>query len=135
MKKHILQENYERFFGTLNEMTKYSQEKVDQQEKMEKKLKSKKVDGYSFSIDQNSGGWEWNGPNGYFYATPWDTLIANAGGSSAGNPNIVKVEAYDEDNEEIMDTEMRYVHTGNMSKDMNAYLKIVKTIILKSKLK
>ena len=42
MKKHILQENYERFFGTLNEMTKYDQEKVDQQEKMEKKLKSKK---------------------------------------------------------------------------------------------
>ena len=119
----------------LKEITKYSQEKVDQQEKMEKKLKSKKVDGYSFSIDQNSGGWEWNGPTGYFYATPWDTLIANAGGSSAGNPNIVKVEAYDEDNEEIMDTEMRYVHTGNMSKDMNAYLKIVKTIILKSKLK
>ena len=107
MKKHILQENYERFFGTLNEMTKYDQEKVDQQEKMEKKLKSKKVDGYSFSIDQNSGGWEWNGSNGYFYATPWDTLIANAGGSSAGNPNIVKVEAYDEDGEEIMDKTRR----------------------------
>ena len=53
--KH-LKENYERFFGkqSLNEMTKYDQEKVDQQEMMEKKLKSKKVDGYSFSIDQNS---------------------------------------------------------------------------------
>ena len=61
--------------------------------------------------------------------------MAHSMGSSAGNPNIVKVEAYDEDNEEMMDTEMRYVHTGNMSKDMNAYLKIVKTIILKSKLK
>ena len=134
-KKHILKENYERFFGSINEMTKYDREKVDQQEVMEKKLKSKKVDGYSFSIDQNSGGWEWNGPNGYFYATPWDTLMVNSMGSSAGNPNIVKVEAFDNDNEEIMDTEMRYVHSGNMSKDLNAYLKIVKTIILKSKLK
>ena len=119
----------------LKEITKYDQEKVDQQDKMEKKLRSKKVDGYSFEVDQNSGGWSWDGPKGYFYATPWDTLIANAGGSSAGNPNIVKVEAYDEDGEEIMDTEMRYVHSGNMSKDLNAYLKVVKTIILKSKLK
>lgn len=133
--KH-LKENYERFFGTINEkMTEYSPEKVDQQDKMAKKLRSKKIDGYSFSLDPNSDAWTWDGPKGYFYATPWDTLMANSMGSSAGNPNIVRVEAYDEDNEEIMDTEMRYVHTGNMSKDMSNYLKVVKTIILKSKLK
>ena len=121
--KH-LKENYKRFFGktSLNEITKFDREKVDQQEKMEKKLRSKKIDGYSFEVDQNSGGWSWDGPKGYFYATPWDTLMVNSMGSSAGNPNIVKVEAYDEDNEEIMDTEMRYVHSGNMSKDMNCLL-------------
>ena len=133
--KH-LKENYERFFGTINEkMTEYSPEKVDQQDKMAKRLRSKKIDGYSFSLDPNSDAWTWDGPNGYFYATPWDTLMVNSMGSSAGNPNIVKVEAYDNDNEEIMDKEMKYVHTGNMSKDLNAYLKVVKTIILKSKLK
>tara|TARA_Y100000356_G_C11075290_1_gene191118 strand:- start:65 stop:469 length:405 start_codon:yes stop_codon:yes gene_type:complete len=133
--KH-LKENYERFFGTINEkMTEYSPEKVDQQDAMAKRLRSKKIDGYSFSLDPNSDAWTWDGPKGYFYATPWDTLMANSMGSSAGNPNIVKVEAYDEDNEEIMDKEMKYVHTGNMSKDLNAYLKVVKTIILKSKLK
>ena len=89
------------------------------------------------ALDQNLSRLVWEGDLKELTLTEnaQPALMANSMGSSAGNPNIVKVEAYDEDNEEIMDTEMRYVHSGNMSKDLNAYLKVVKTIILKSKLK
>ena len=87
-------------------MTEYSPEKVDQQDAMAKRLRSKKIDGYSFSLDPNSDAWTWDGPKGYFYATPWDTLMAHSMGSSAGNPNIVKVEAYDNDNEEKLADEL-----------------------------
>ena len=136
--KH-LKENYERFFGSINEkMTEYSPEKVDQQDKMAKKLKSQKVDGFSFSIDSNTDNWNWYNPksNIEIYATPWDTLVANSGMSgTAGNPNIVNVEVHDENGDQLMGKEFRYVHSGNMSKDISAYLKVIKTVILKAKLK
>ena len=48
--KH-LKENYKRFFGktSLNEMTNFDREKVEQQDAMAKKLKSQKVDGIAIS--------------------------------------------------------------------------------------
>ena len=135
--KH-LKENYERFFGSINEFKNYDQEKVDQQDKMAKKLRSQKVDGFSFSVDSQTDNWNWYNPksNIEIYATPWDTLVANSGMSgTSGNSNIVNVEVHDEDGDQLMGKEFRYVHSGNMSKDISAYLKVIKTVILKAKLK
>ena len=137
--KH-LKENYKRFFGktSLNEMTSFDPKKVEQQDAMAKKLKSQKVDGFSFSIDSQTDNWNWynSKSNIEIYATPWDTLVANSGMSgTSGNSNIVNVEVHDEDGDQLMGKEFRYVHSGNMSKDISAYLKVIKTVILKSKLK
>tara|TARA_B100001113_G_scaffold313896_1_gene279186 strand:+ start:229 stop:645 length:417 start_codon:yes stop_codon:yes gene_type:complete len=137
--KH-LKENYKRFFGktSLNEMTSFDPEKVDQQDAMAKKLRSQKVDGFSFSIDSQTDNWNWynSKSNIEIWATPWDTLVANSGMSgTSGNSNIVNVEVHDEDGDQMMGKEFRYVHSGNMSKDISAYLKVIKTVILKSKLK
>ena len=137
--KH-LKENYERFFGktSLNEMTNFDPEKVDQQDAMAKKLRSQKVDGFSFNVDSQTDNWNWynSKSNIEIWATPWDTLVANSGMSgTSGNSNIVNVEVHDEDGDQMMGKEFRYVHSGNMSKDIRAYLKVIKTVILKSKLK
>ena len=137
--KH-LKENYKRFFGktSLNEMTNFDPEKVDQQDAMAKKLRSQKVDGFSFNVDSQTDNWNWynSKSNIEIWATPWDTLVANSGMSgTSGNSNIVNVEVHDEDGDQMMGKEFRYVHSGNMSKDISAYLKVIKTVILKSKLK
>ena len=137
--KH-LKENYKRFFGktSLNEITKFDREKVEQQDAMAKKLKSQKVDGFSFNVDSQTDNWNWynSKSNVEIYATPWDTLVANSGMSgTTGNTNIVNVEVHNEDGDELMGKEFRYVHSGNMSKDISAYLKVIKTVILKAKLK
>ena len=137
--KH-LKENYKRFFGktSLNEMTSFDPEKVDQQDAMAKKLRSQKVDGFSFNVDSQTDNWNWynSKSNIEIWATPWDTLVANSGMSgTSGNSNIVNVEVHDEDGDQMMGKEFRYVHSGNMSKDISAYLKVIKTVILKSKLK
>ena len=135
-----LKENYKRFFGktSLNEMTSFDPEKVEQQDAMAKKLRSQKVDGFSFNVDSQTDNWNWynSKSNIEIWATPWDTLVANSGmGSTSGNSNIVNVEVHDEDGDQMMGKEFRYVHSGNMSKDISAYLKVIKTVILKSKLK
>ena len=135
-----LKENYKRFFGktSLNEMTNFDREKVEQQDAMAKKLRSQKVDGFSFSIDSQTDNWNWynSKSNIEIWATPWDTLVANSGMSgTSGNSNIVNVEVHDEDGDQMMGKEFRYVHSGNMSKDISAYLKVIKTVILKAKLK
>jgi len=137
--KH-LKENYKRFFGktSLNEMTSFDPEKVDQQDAMAKKLRSQKVDGFSFNVDSQTDNWNWynSKSNIEIWATPWDTLVANSGMSgTSGNSNIVNVEVHDEDGDQMMGKEFRYVHSGNMSKDISAYLKVIKTVILKAKLK
>ena len=137
--KH-LKENYKRFFGktSLNEMTNFDPEKVDQQDAMAKKLRSQKVDGFSFNVDSQTDNWNWynSKSNIEIWATPWDTLVANSGMSgTSGNSNIVNVEVHDEDGDQLMGKEFRYVHSGNMSKDISAYLKVIKTVILKAKLK
>ena len=137
--KH-LKENYKRFFGktSLNEMTSFNPEKVEQQDAMAKKLRSQKVDGFSFNVDSQTDNWNWynSKSNIEIWATPWDTLVANSGMSgTSGNSNIVNVEVHDEDGDQLMGKEFRYVHSGNMSKDISAYLKVIKTVILKAKLK
>ena len=65
---------------------------------------------------------------------PWLTKSLTLS-TNSGNSNIVQVEVHDEDGDQMMGKEFRYVHSGNLSKDISAYLKVIKTVILKAKLK
>ncbi len=104
---------------------------------MAKKLKYKKINGYEFEVDrQGNDNWSWYNKKTkkQFYATPWETLAATSPGGS-GPQDIVAIEAYDEEGDEArgVPNKARYKHSGNLSRDLTNYLKIVKTIIGKLK--
>ena len=137
-KEKFVKQKIQNIVKSVNESTKGpDHEVVSQQDKMAKKLRGKNVMGYKFSIDSYTDNWNWTNQKleTEIYATPWDTLVANAGGNYGGPFDIVQVEVYNEDGDDVMKKDFRYVHSGNMSKDLNAYLKVIKTVILKSKLK
>ena len=128
-----LTEQYEKFFGknSLHESD-YEDQRV-----MAKKLNRKKIGGYEFEVDRHSiGAWSWydKKTKKQFYATPWATLAAKSSGGS-GPSDTVDIEAYDEKGDLIrgIPNSVRYKHSGNVSRDLSNYLKVVKLIARKLK--
>ena len=128
-----LKEEYLRYFGK-NSLTEDRDSEYEDQKAMAKKLKHKKIAGYKFLVDSQTGNWNWHNPKTKreFYATPWETLAAKSSGGS-GPQDIVAIEAYDEEGDEIkkIPDHSRYKHSGNLNRDLANYLKIVKTVINK----
>jgi len=125
--KH-LKENYERFFGknSLLESEDY-EDALHHQNKMAKRLRGKKIDGFVFSVDSHSDNWNWWNEQKKIdmFATPWETLIQYDSGGS-GPTDIVAVEAYDEDGNDLLMKDFKYKQTNNLSADLSQYIKIVK---------
>ncbi len=131
-----LKEDYQRLFGK-NSLREDREDDFEGQKAMAKKLKRKKINGYEFEVDrQGNDNWSWYNKKTkkQFYATPWETLAATSPGGS-GPQDIVAIEAYDEEGDEArgVPNKARYKHSGNLSRDLTNYLKIVKTIIGKLK--
>ena len=131
-----LKEDYQRLFGK-NSLNEDREDDFEGQKAMAKKLKRKKINGYEFEVDrQGNDNWSWYNKKTkkQFYATPWETLAATSPGGS-GPQDIVAIEAYDEEGDEdrSIPNKARYKHSGNLSRDLTNYLKIVKTIIGKLK--
>ena len=130
-----LKENYQRFFGK-NSLNEDRDSDYEGQKAMAKKLKHKKIGGYEFEVNSQTDNWSWYNPKTKkeFYATPWDTLAATSPGGS-GPQDIVAIEAYDEEGDIVrgVPNKARYKHSGNLSRDLANYLKIVKTVIGKLK--
>ena len=131
-----LKEDYQRLFGK-NSLNEDREDDFEGQKAMAKKLKRKKINGYEFEVDrQGNDNWSWYNKKTkkQFYATPWETLAATSPGGS-GPQDIVAIEAYDEEGDEHrgVPNKARYKHSGNLSRDLTNYLKIVKTIIGKLK--
>ena len=128
-------EQYKRIGG--KQLTEDREDDFEGQKAMAKKLKNKKINGYEFEVDrQGNDNWSWYNKKTkkQFYATPWETLAATSPGGS-GPQDIVAIEAYDEEGDEHrgVPNKARYKHSGNLSRDLTNYLKIVKTIIGKLK--
>ena len=123
-------EQYKRIGG--KQLTEDRDSEYEGQKAMAKKLKNKKINGYEFEVDRQSDNWSWHNPKTKkeFYATPWETLAATSPGGS-GPQDIVAIEAYDEEGDEdrSIPNKARYKHSGNLSRDLANYLKIVKTVI------
>ena len=121
-----LKEEYLRYFGK-NSLTEDRDSEYEDQKAMAKKLKHKKIAGYKFLVDSQTGNWNWHNPKTKreFYATPdyW----------KGGTQDIVTIEAYDEEGDKIkkIPNKARYKHSGNLNRDLANYLKIVKTVINK----
>ena len=131
-----LKEDYQRLFGK-NSLNEDREDDFEGQKAMAKKLKRKKINGYEFEVDrQGNDNWSWYNKKTkkQFYATPWETLAATSPGGS-GPQDIVAIEAYDEEGDEArgVPNKARYKHSGNLSRDLANYLKIVKTVIGKLK--
>ena len=130
-----LKEEYLRYFGK-NSLTEDRDSEYEDQKAMAKKLKHKKIGGYEFEVNSQTDNWSWYNPKTKkeFYATPWDTLAATSPGGS-GPQDIVAIEAYDEEGDIVrgVPNKARYKHSGNLSRDLANYLKIVKTVIGKLK--
>ena len=131
-----LKEDYQRLFGK-NSLREDREDDFEGQKAMAKKLKRKKINGYEFEVDrQGNDNWSWYNKKTkkQFYATPWETLAATSPGGS-GPQDIVAIEAYDEEGDEHrgVPNKARYKHSGNLSRDLTNYLKIVKTVIGKLK--
>ena len=127
-----LKEDYQRLFGK-NSLREDREDDFEGQKAMAKKLKRKKINGYEFEVDrQGNDNWSWYNKKTkkQFYATPWETLAATSPGGS-GPQDIVAIEAYDEEGDEdrSIPNKARYKHSGNLSRDLANYLKIVKTVI------
>ena len=127
-----LKEEYLRYFGK-NSLTEDRDSEYEGQKAMAKKLRRKKLGGYSFEVDkQGNDNWSWYNKKTkkQFYATPWETLAATSPGGS-GPQDIVAIEAYDEEGDEdrSIPNKARYKHSGNLNRDLANYLKIVKTVI------
>ena len=127
-----LKEDYQRLFGK-NSLNEDREDDFEGQKAMAKKLKRKKINGYEFEVDrQGNDNWSWYNKKTkkQFYATPWETLAATSPGGS-GPQDIVAIEAYDEEGDEHrgVPNKARYKHSGNLSRDLTNYLKIVKTVI------
>ena len=128
-------EQYKRIGG--KQLTEDREDDFEGQKAMAKKLKRKKINGYEFEVDrQGNDNWSWYNKKTkkQFYATPWETLAATSPGGS-GPQDIVAIEAYDEEGDEHrgVPNKARYKHSGNLSRDLANYLKIVKTVIGKLK--
>ena len=131
-----LKEDYQRLFGK-NSLNEDREDDFEGQKAMAKKLKRKKINGYEFEVDrQGYDNWSWYNKKTkkQFFATPWETLAATSPGGS-GPQDIVAIEAYDEEGDEArgVPNKARYKHSGNLSRDLTNYLKIVKTVIGKLK--
>jgi hypothetical protein len=126
-----LKETYERIFGK-NSLNEDRDSDYEGQKAMAKKLKNKKIAGYKFEVNSQTDNWGWYNPKTKkeFYATPWETLAATSSGGS-GPQNTVEIEAYDEKGDLVrgIPNSARYKHSGNLSRDLANYLKIVKTVI------
>ena len=128
-------EQYKRIGG--KQLNEDREDDFDGQKAMAKKLRRTKINGYGFEVDrQGNDNWSWYNKKTkkQFYATPWETLAATSPGGS-GPQDIVAIEAYDEEGDEArgVPNKARYKHSGNLSRDLTNYLKIVKTIIGKLK--
>ena len=127
-----LKEDYQRLFGK-NSLNEDREDDFEGQKAMAKKLRRTKINGYGFEVDrQGNDNWSWYNKKTkkQFYATPWETLAATSPGGS-GPQDIVAIEAYDEEGDEArgVPNKARYKHSGNLSRDLTNYLKIVKTVI------
>tara|TARA_B100001094_G_scaffold183622_1_gene177933 strand:+ start:128 stop:547 length:420 start_codon:yes stop_codon:yes gene_type:complete len=127
--KH-LKENYKRFFGknSLLESEDY-EDALHIQNKMAKRLRGKKIDGYVFSVDSQTDNWNWWNEQKQIdlYATPYETLVQyDSGGSGSLPDDIVQVEAHDEDGNDLLMKDFKYKQTDNVSTNLNQYLKIFK---------
>ena len=102
---------------------------------LKKKLKNKKIAGYKFEVDRQTGNWNWHNPKTKkeFYATPWETLGAGSTAVGPATQDIVAIEAYDEEGDKAkgIPNKAQYKHSGNLNRDLANYLKIVKTVINK----
>jgi len=128
-------EQYKRIGG--KQLNEDREDDFDGQKAMAKKLRRTKINGYGFEVDrQGNDNWSWYNKKTkkQFYATPWETLAATSPGGS-GPQDIVAIEAYDEEGDEArgVPNKARYKHSGNLSRDLTNYLKIVKTVIGKLK--
>ena len=128
-------EQYKRIGG--KQLNEDREDDFDGQKAMAKKLRRTKINGYGFEVDrQGNDNWSWYNKKTkkQFYATPWETLAATSPGGS-GPQDIVAIEAYDEEGDEHrgVPNKARYKHSGNLSRDLTNYLKIVKTVIGKLK--
>tara|TARA_B100000902_G_C26810281_1_gene668857 strand:- start:39 stop:452 length:414 start_codon:yes stop_codon:yes gene_type:complete len=123
-----LKENYKRFFGknSLLESEDY-EDALHIQNKMAKRLRGKKIDGYVFSVDSQTDNWNWWNEQKQIdlYATPYETLVQYDSGGS-GPDDIVQVEAHDEDGNDLLMKDFKYKQTDNVSTNLNQYLKIFK---------
>ena len=131
-----LKETYERIFGK-NTLTEDRDSEYEDQKAMAKKLKHKKIAGYKFEVDSQTGNWNWYNPKTKkeFYATPWETLAAGSTAVGPAAQDIVAIEAYDEEGDKAkgIPNKAQYKHSGNLNRDLANYLKIVKTVIGKLK--
>ena len=128
-------EQYKRIGG--KQLNEDREDDFEGQKAMAKKLRRTKINGYGFEVDrQGNDNWSWYNKKTkkQFYATPWETLAATSPGGS-GPQDIVAIEAYDEEGDEHrgVPNKARYKHSGNLSRDLTNYLKIVKTVIGKLK--